>query len=161
AGVLLCAGGVALAVRMARWRGWQTVSEPLVVILHIGYLWLAVSLGLLGLSALIPEVIDGASAVHGLTTGAIGTMTLAVMTRATLGHTGAELTADRATVAIYVLVTSGALLRVLAALSADGYVMLMTLSGLLWSGAFAVFLLSYGPRLLGSEAGGAVRAKAG
>ena len=109
AGVLMTVAGIAVAARLSRWRGVQTFSEPLVLILHIGYLWLAVSFMLLGSAALAPDSVDPQMALHALTTGAIGTMTLAVMTRASLGHTGAGLFADRATCAIYGLVTAGSI----------------------------------------------------
>ncbi len=147
-GVLMAAAGTALFVRLSRWRGVQTLAEPLVLILHIGYLWLAVSFVLLGAATLAPDSIDQQMALHALTAGAVGTMTLAVMTRASLGHTGAALAADGATVTIYALVTAGALLRVSASGGFDSYAILVTTSGLLWSGAFVVFVLAYGPRLV-------------
>ena len=79
----------------------------------------------------------------------MGTMTLAVMTRATLGHTGRRLTADAWTTAIYGLVVAGALLRVLGATAlVQFYMEVILLSSLLWSGAFALFALRYGPILI-------------
>ena len=116
--------------------------------LHIGYLWLVVSLALLGVSALTPSYLAPSTALHALTAGAIGTMTLAVMTRVSLGHTGREIKAGGATLAIYVLVNMGALLRVSAPLFPGDYLNALTLSGIVWSAAFALFVLSYGPILL-------------
>ena len=78
---------------------WATAAEPLVAILHLGYGWLGAGLLLLGLGTLWPDSIGRLATLHALTAGAIGTMTLAIMTRATLGHTGRALAADRATVA--------------------------------------------------------------
>lgn len=153
AGALLLAAGLSLALRMSRWHGWRTGAEPLVTILHIGYLWLAVAFVLLGLAALTPDLVEPQMALHGLTAGAIGTMTLAIMTRASLGHTGADLTADKATVAIYLLATVGAALRTFAAAASDSYPLLIGTGATLWSGAFALFAVSYGPRLLRSGAG--------
>ena len=147
-GALLLAASAALGLRLSRWRGWQTASEPLVLILHIGYLWLAVAFALLGAAALAPDLIGSAAALHGLSAGAIGTMTLAVMTRATLGHTGAPLTADRMTLAIYILVTAGAVVRVLAGVYAQHYSTGVMVGGFLWSSAFVLFVLNYGPRLV-------------
>ena len=69
-----------------------TVSEPLLLVLHVGYAWLAMALALFGLAAL--GVAPRSAALHAMTAGTFGTMTLAVMTRATLGHTGRALTAD-------------------------------------------------------------------
>ncbi len=75
-------------------------------------------------------------------------MTLAVMTRASLGHTGREIKAGGATLAIYVLVNMGALLRITAPLFPGDYLNALTLSGIVWSAAFALFVLSYGRILL-------------
>ena len=147
-GVLLMISGAMLVLRMCRWRGLQTVSEPLVLILHIGYLWLAISFVLLGAAALMPDMIAQQMAVHALTAGAIGTMTLAVMTRASLGHTGASLRADRLTIAIFVLVTCGAVVRTLASSESEYYLSQVVAGGVLWCGAFALFAVSYGPRLM-------------
>lgn len=147
-GLLLLAAGAALAARLSRWRGWQTVSEPLVLILHIGYLWMAAALVLLGLSAVWPDHVDPQSALHALSAGAIGTMTLAVMTRAALGHTGSPLTAGGATIVIYILVTAGALLRLVSGMATESYVTLLIIAGAMWSGAFALFVVSYGPCLV-------------
>jgi uncharacterized protein involved in response to NO len=141
------AAGVALAARLGRWRGGGTWREPLVLVLHLGYGWLALGFILLGASestAWLPPT----AALHALTAGAVGTMTLAVMTRATLGHTGRALTASRGTVAIYVLVTIAALLRLLAPLGGSEYLALLGLAGLAWSGAFGLFVVLYGPALM-------------
>ncbi len=135
---LLIVAGVALAIRLARWRGYATLREPLLFILHLGYAWLAIGLVLAGLEA--------RSALHALTVGAIGTMTLAVMTRASLGHTGRALHADAATCAIYVLITLAALLRVASFQSP----ILLSVSGLAWSAAFTLFALHYGRYLFSS-----------
>ena len=147
AGLLLPLAALGTALRLVRWQGWRTAAEPLLLILHLGHAWLAVSVALIGLGVLgrVPE----AGAVHALTTGTFGTMVLAVMTRATLGHTGRALTADRWTVAIYVLVTLGAAMRVLAGLVPPGaYVSALHLAGGAWGGAFLLFLVRYGPILL-------------
>jgi uncharacterized protein involved in response to NO len=141
------AAGVALAARLARWRGGGTWREPLVLVLHLGYGWLALGFILLGASEWIAWL-PPTAALHALTAGAIGTMTLAVMTRASLGHTGHALIAGRATVAIYVLVTLAALLRLLAPLGGSVYLVLLCLAGLAWSGAFGLFAVSYAPALL-------------
>jgi len=139
------AGGGALAVRLARWRGLATVREPLLFVLHAGYAWLAAGLAFAGANGFLGWLPAGAP-LHALTAGAIGTMTLAVMTRASLGHTGRALTAGAGTVAIYVLVSLGAVLRVLALTP-----MMTLLAGLAWASAFALFALLYGPLLLGTK----------
>ncbi len=81
------AAGVLLLGRLARWQGWRTWREPLLLVLHVGYAWRAGGFLLLGIAGLTGWLAR-ADAVHGLAMGAVGTMTLAVMTRATLGHTG-------------------------------------------------------------------------
>jgi uncharacterized protein involved in response to NO len=147
AGALLLIAAMLQAVRLARWQGHRTLSEPLVMILHLGYLWLVLALAALGLAALVPSLIETSQALHALTAGTVGTMTLAVMTRATLGHTGRALRAGPATRVIYLLVTLGALLRVGAASMPTDYPMTVAMAGLLWAGAFLLYAVAYGPAL--------------
>jgi uncharacterized protein involved in response to NO len=78
-----------------------------------------------------------------LTAGAIGTMTLAVMTRASLGHTGRPLVAGHGTTTIYLLVTLAAVLRLLAPLGGAAYISILSLAGAAWSGAFGLFVVLY------------------
>ncbi|MET4702401.1 uncharacterized protein involved in response to NO [Constrictibacter sp. MBR-5] len=136
-------------VRVLRWKGWRTGSEPLVWILHLAYLWLPVSFCLLAAAAYDPVAVPASAAVHALTAGVMTTMMFAIMTRATLGHTGRALTADGWTTAAYVMIVGAAVCRVPAALLDSLYMHLLTCSGLLWVGAFLVYLASYGPKLLG------------
>lgn len=144
-GVALLLIGVLHAARLLRWRGWRTAAEPLVLILHLGYAWLPLSFLLMGVAALAPEAVPTTAALHALTAGAIGTMTIAVMTRATLGHTGRELTAGRGTVAIYAAILSGALLRVSAPFLPFDPTAGLALAGVLWSAGFLLFVAIYGP----------------
>lgn len=152
AGWLLVAAGAMQAIRLARWSGLRTGREPIVVILHIAYAWLPLGLVLLGASILTPGI-PRSVALHALSAGAMASMTLAVMTRATLGHTGRALRADMATVAIYCLVTLGAATRVAAPLLPFDYMRAIVLAGGLWGGAFLLFVLAYGPKLLSGPAG--------
>jgi len=128
--------------RLSRWVGAATLSEPLLFILHVGYAWLAIGVGLLGLSV-AGVAIPIASALHALTVGAVGTMLLAVMTRVSLGHTGRVLTADRSTVAIFLLINAAALLRVAASWGALASATLVVVSGLCWIAAFGLFEFVY------------------
>jgi uncharacterized protein involved in response to NO len=153
-GAGLIAAGVLLAARLWRWSGHRAVGEPIVVILHLGYLWLAVALLLLGLAVALPSLVPASAAIHALTAGAVGTMTLAVMTRATRGHTGRPIVADYATIAIYLLVTAGAMLRVAAPFADEHHALLLVAGGSVWSAAFALFVLAYGPMLISRRAGG-------
>ena len=150
AGAALIAAGLATLIRLARWRGHLTLVEPLVWSLHLGFVWMPIGLLLLGLGAFLPDVPQVAG-MHALTAGTMGGMTLAVMTRATLGHTGRPLTADRWTTAIYLLVAAAAGLRVAAPFSADRYLPSVWTSGLAWSLAFALFAVHYGRMLLSRE----------
>lgn len=147
-GAALILAGALTFVRLARWKGWRTFAEPLVTILHFGYAWLALAFILMGLSILAPGAAPSTAGVHALTAGAFGVMTLAVMTRATRGHTGRPLTADRETQVIYALVMTGAALRVASPFFPEIYVLLLIASGLVWSLAFAAFAIVYGPLLL-------------
>jgi uncharacterized protein involved in response to NO len=144
--VLLIAAALNLA-RLSRWRGFATVEEPLLLVLHVGYLWLVAGTALLALS-LLTDAVPYPAAVHALTAGAMGTMTLAVMTRATLGHTGRVLRADVVTMVIYALVSVAAVLRIVAAWVAQGQMDLLEVAVVAWVGAFGLFAAEYGPMLL-------------
>ena len=146
-GAILVAAGAANLARLARWRGDATVAEPLVLVLHVGYLWLALGLGLVGLANLTPALVVPSAGIHALTAGAVGVMTLAVMTRASRGHTGRPLTAGRGEAAIYLLVNAAALTRVVGGLAPGLYQPLLIVSAVLWSGAFLAFVVIYGPML--------------
>lgn len=147
-GVLALLAAALGAIRLAGWRGHRTLTEPLVWVLHLGTAWLVLGWALLGAAILIPGL-DPASALHALTAGAMGTMTLAMMTRATLGHSGRALTAGVGTTLCYGLVGLAALTRVLAPLVPDAAALLYALSGLAWIGAFGLFVVLYAPLLTG------------
>jgi uncharacterized protein involved in response to NO len=146
-GALLLLAAALNLVRLARWRGVATLDEPLLLVLHVGYLWLVVGVALLGL-ALQTDTVPQAAAVHALTAGAMGTMVLAVMTRATLGHTGRVLRADVPTMVIYALVSVAAVLRIVAAWVSEGQLDLLEVAVAAWVAAFVLFAAEYGPMLL-------------
>ena len=149
AGALLVAAGMMNVIRLSRWRGWMAWREPLVFILTVGYGWVALSLLALGGASF--GLLPAANAVHVLTSGAVGAMTLAIMTRASLGHTGRPRHADLITVVIYALVNIGAMLRVFVP-AADAPTGLATLvlgmAAVSWSGAYLLFALIYGSILV-------------
>lgn len=147
AGVILVIAAALNAWRLARWAGGATLAEPLLFILHIGYGWVVIGVALLGLS-LLEVGVPVASAIHALTAGAIGTMILAVMPRVTLGHTGRELTANRSTVVIFILINAAATMRIAASWNMGGMMILLALSGICWIVAFGLFEIVYGPMLL-------------
>ena len=144
-GSVLIVAAILQAIRWIRWSGCRTFADPLVLILHVGYLWVPVGLVLLGtsLAGLAPR----SAAIHALTAGAMATMILAVMTRASLGHTARELRANAATVVMYILVTAGAVLRVAASLRLIDYNMGIDAAGIAWGGAFLLFMIAYAPVL--------------
>ena len=146
-GALLIAAALLNAVRLGRWAGMGSWPEPLLFILHIGYGWVAAGTALLGLSFFNIGV-PAASAIHALTAGATAVMILAVMTRVTLGHTGRDLIASRATVAVFVLINAAAITRVFASWHTEFMTTLLFVAGACWIAAFGLFELVYGPMLL-------------
>ncbi len=134
-------------IRLARWRGERTLSEPLVTILHAGYLFVPIGFLLMALAIVFPSTVTPAAAVHAWTAGAIGVMTLAVMTRASLGHTGHALTATPAIVAIYASAITGAAFRIAAAFGIEPQIMLHA-AGTAWMLAFGGFAVVFGPLLV-------------
>lgn len=146
-GLLLLLGASLNLLRLLRWRGGAVAAEPLLLVLHVGYAWLVLGTALLGLSALDVRLPQSAG-IHALAVGASGTMILAVMTRATRGHTGRNLTADWGTKLIYILVTLAAIARVVAAFSVYWSMPLLVASAVFWIAALAGFVLWYGPMLL-------------
>ncbi|MET3665499.1 NnrS family protein [Caulobacter sp. 1776] len=148
AGIALMAAGLLNLVRVARWRGLRTLAEPLIAILHVSYAWLGLGLGLLGLSV-ATQLAPAAAGVHAVSAGAIGVTCLAVMSRATRGHTGRALTADLATVGVFVAINVAAVLRVVAPFTQAAQPMLLILAALFWSLAYGGFVAAYGPMLWG------------
>ena len=143
-GGLAAAAGVANLWRLARWQGLRTGSEPLVWVLHAAFAF--IGLGFLGIAAAVVGQMSDAGARHLWLAGAVGLMTLAVMTRASLGHTGRPLTAARPVAALY-------LALILAALARPAHVLwpqvpgLVELAALGWTLAFGGFAVLYWPML--------------
>lgn len=153
AAVLTGLAAILNALRLARWQGHRTLADPLVFVLHLGYAWVSIGLALLAYAQATLGFAE-ATAAHGLTAGAIGTMTLAVMTRATLGHTGRALRASAATQAVYVLVSIAAAARLMTVAWPAAYDFLVWTSAAAWIAAFAGFLAAYGPMLIGPRIDG-------
>lgn len=146
-GLALFGGAAVNLWRLARWCGVATRAEPLLLVLHVGYAWLVTGVAALGLATL-DAAFPLSAAIHALTVGAIGTMILAVMTRATRGHTGRVLTADGPTALIYVLVGLATAARITAAFATQTYLYWLFAAGCLWIGAYGLFALRYVPLLL-------------
>ena len=145
-GVMLLLASAAQALRLSRWSGHRTGKDPLVLILHVGYAWLPIGLGLLGLSIAGVDIPESAG-IHALTAGAMTTMILAVMSRASLGHTGRELKASPLTALAYLCANLGAALRVAASLGFGAYLVMLDIAGAFWASALLVFLIVYWPVL--------------
>ena len=144
-GTLLIAAGCFHLVRLARWAGDRTLRDRLVLILHLAYAFIPAGYILSGLAAF--DVVPTSAGIHAWTGGAIGSMTLAVMTRATLGHTGQMLRASIGTQLLYAAVIAAALLRVCAAIEPAHMEPLLAAAGLGWTFAFLGFALLYGRAL--------------
>jgi uncharacterized protein involved in response to NO len=119
----------------------------LVLVLHVAYAFVPVGFLLLALAIGAPRLIVASGALHGWTVGAIGTMTLAVMTRASLGHTGRALIASSSTRLIYAAIVTAAVARVFSAFDIWRD-MLLSVSAAAWVVAFGGFVLSFGPLLV-------------
>ncbi|HSM32116.1 MAG TPA: NnrS family protein, partial [Woeseiaceae bacterium] len=142
------------AWRLSGWQGLRTVSTPIVWILHVAYLWLPVGLALKA-AFLFGEFAWAAYWQHALGAGAAGSMILAVMTRAALGHTGRPLRAHPVTVAAYLLVTLAVAVRVFGPGIVPGsYVAVVMTAGTLWFAAFLLYVAVYLPVLLMPRADG-------
>jgi uncharacterized protein involved in response to NO len=142
------------ATRLLQWATWRTLRQPIVCVLHLSYAWLPVGLALKAI-ALLSGAAFAAFWLHALTIGALATMILAVMTRASLGHTGRALIVDPWITVAYLLLTAAALVRVFG-LSAFrmNYPMVIIWSALFWTIAFALFVVVYAPILCGPRADG-------
>ena len=144
-------GAAAVAVlAIARAWGWRTtraLRHPLLWILHVGYAWVPAGLLLRAVATFVPAV-PASAATHALTVGAIGSLTLGMMARVALGHTGRPLVASRAVVVAFVAITASAVTRVLAPLVAPGsYLAALDVAGALWTAAFAIYVVKYTPIL--------------
>lgn len=145
---LMLAAGLANLARLMRWQGRLTLAEPLLSVLHLGYALLA--LGFLSVAAASAGYIAMPGALHVWLAGAIGVMTVAVMTRATRGHTGRQLTAPFSTTLIFLLLVASAALRLVAALAPSFTEWGWTLAALAWIAGFGLYVAAYGPMQLGA-----------
>jgi uncharacterized protein involved in response to NO len=150
-GVLAFIAALVHGFRLSRWKAFATISNPLLFVLHVAYLWLPIGYALLGCSV-FGWLFAPTAALHALTMGAIGSMTLAVTTRVALGHTGRPLQAARVTVVAYWIFMIAVLLRVLGPLSGNSYLMMIDLSATGWLLAFGIFTWVYWPILTGPKA---------
>lgn len=148
AGGVAAAAAIAHAWRLIGWRSWRTLDEPLVWSLHLAYAWLPAGLAMKALY-LSGNAAWAAHWLHALTIGVAAAMILAVVTRASLGHTGRPLHASRLIGCAYIVLSLAAVVRVFAPLLAPGaYQRSVMAAGMLWICAFVIFIVAYMPILL-------------
>jgi uncharacterized protein involved in response to NO len=139
--------GVIAVARAWNWRTARAALHPLLWILHVGYAWVPLGLLLRAVSALYPAV-PISLATHALTVGAIGSLTLGMMARVALGHTGRPLVASPAMVWAFAAVTLAACARVIGPLLfPSAYLLTLVVAGTLWTAAFLVYLVVCAPIL--------------
>lgn len=148
-GVAGLGAGIAGLARVALWRSGWTLDQPILWVLHLSYAVNAVGFILLGLSGF--DVISDVAALHVLGIGGVGGMTLAVMSRAALGHSGRALVAPKLVVVGYILVPLAALIRLVASLAPQVYANGVMASGALWAVAFGLFTISLWPVFWGER----------
>jgi uncharacterized protein involved in response to NO len=140
--------GIAAAAHLGRMRGWQTTAtfgNPLLWVLHLGYFWIVVSLALRTLGSAYPEA--GTAGIHALTVGALGSLTIGMMSRTALGHTGRPLRASWLTITSYALINIAALLRVAGALRPELGTDVIWAAAIMWSVALSLYLIEFFPVL--------------
>jgi uncharacterized protein involved in response to NO len=134
--------GILTLARTAFWGARHTLAHPLLWVLHLGHAFIPLGLLLRAAAALTPAI-PSSSSLHALTAGAIGAVTLGMMTRVGLGHTGRMLAVPRVVSGAFALLLVGAALRVVAPFFLAPYITLVTIAGVLWTAAFAIYLASY------------------
>ncbi|MFA6018728.1 MAG: NnrS family protein [Rhodospirillales bacterium] len=145
ASLLALAAALIHAIRLSGWRTGKTLKTPLVWVLHLGYAGLVAALALKGLSNL--ELVPSSSALHAMTVATLGPITLGMMARVGLGHTGRLIRPPKGMALAFALLLLAGILRTLAPMVESLYFYLVILSGLSWIIAFAIFLTCYLPIL--------------
>jgi uncharacterized protein involved in response to NO len=160
AGSVALIAAALLGARLARWHGHRTLGMPIVWILHAGYAWLPITLGLKA-AWYLADAGWAANWLHAQTSGLFGTMTLGVMTRVALGHTGRDLVVAPAITVAYLLVLAGTLLRVFGPVLAPQHsVPTLAAAAGAWALAFVIFLVVYVPILVTPRADAAPKLEA-
>lgn len=149
-GALMLAAGLLQAGRLLRWAGWRTARDRLVLVLHVAYLFVPVGF-LIGAAAAFGAA-TGSAGAHAWTVGAAGLMIMAIMSRASLGHTGRALAASRPIQGVYALLAAAALTRIAASMHPDFYMALLHAAALAWALAFGGFAILYWSILTGPPA---------
>lgn len=141
---------IAAAVHAVRLAGWYTGkywAVPLLWVLHLGYGWIAIGFALTALAAV--KIVAPSLALHAFTAGAMGTLTLGMMARVALGHTGRLLESAKVIDLAFGLITLAAIVRVFwPLLASNTYNATILVSGLIWMTAFVLFVFDYAPMLI-------------
>ena len=152
-GLSAAAAGLNL-VRLVRWRGWTTWPEPIVFILHAAFVFVPIGFAAIALQAVgLPELV----VLHIFAIGSVSLMMLAVMTRASRGHTGRKLKSSAITNLSYAILVAVALVRPMAELLPDYRLGILMLAVLGWTAAFGFFAAEHAPMLCGGRKPLAVR----
>lgn len=146
-GTIALAAALAHLARLVEWQGWRAWRDPLVWVLHLGYAWIVIALLLRGIAG-HTLALPWNAWIHALGAGAMGTLILGVMSRATLGHTGHELRLPAGGWLMFVLMTVAAVARTGNAIGWFDHNISLTLAGMAWISAFAIFALLFFPRLM-------------
>ncbi|HWG66790.1 MAG TPA: NnrS family protein [Rhodanobacteraceae bacterium] len=149
-GVLMLVVATLALIRLTGWRGWRAWREPMLWVLHLGYLWLAIGLIVRGLALLGVDAMPEIDTLHGITVGALGTLSLAMMTRVAQGHSGVPIQSNAGLMFMFVLPSVAAALR-LGFNQPSGWVW----AAAAWFVAYAIYLFVIGPLLVRGRVAGA------
>lgn len=135
------------AIRMMAWSSTEAFKQPMLLVLFSGYLWMVLGIGLDALSLL--NIGSSQLALHAMTVGSIGVLTLGMMCRVSLGHTGRAIKANWLIVLAFLLINGAVVFRVLFPLFMPmDYVLWLNVSSVLWLLAFLLFSVYFTPVLL-------------
>ncbi|MEH6526454.1 MAG: NnrS family protein [Sneathiella sp.] len=151
--VLMAIAAVLQVIRLFRWAGDRTLREPLVTVLHVSYFFIPIGFSLIAFNSFAPEFVSPLVGIHALAIGAVGGMTLSVMLRATLGHSGQVITTGKMAKAIFASVFLAAFCRIIAEFDENNIDLWLNLSAATWFFAFVGFGLSFAPLFLKQKPG--------
>ncbi|HEX7348162.1 MAG TPA: NnrS family protein [Rhodanobacteraceae bacterium] len=142
-GVLMLIVALLVLIRLLGWRGWRAWHDPMLWVLHLGYAWLVAGLAIRGLALVGVYAMPAIDTLHGITVGALGTLSLGMMVRVAQGHSGVAIKANAVLAAMFVLPTIAAILR-LGVNRPAGWVW----AAAAWFVAYAIYLVVIGPLLV-------------
>jgi uncharacterized protein involved in response to NO len=145
--------GVVVVARTIPWGTRHTVRDPLLWILHVGSWWIPIGLFLRAISSL-SDTVPSSLSTHALTVGAVGSLTLGMMARVALGHSGRMLVVSKPTTLAFVALTASGIVRVIGPLFESMHTASIVVAGVLWSLAFVLYLVVYVPILIAPRVDG-------